>query len=191
MRHADILSREGTLLLICDVQKKCIKPIYRKEPMIKNIKTLISFAGMIGLPILLSELAPQTFGTTIEEIKKLVPRLDPIKRNRYSCFGNEDLTLRLEAMNTQTLVVAGMEAHISVAQTVLDALTRGYRVHVVLDATSARRKVDWRVALEKMRRAGAIITTMEMVMHEIIERVDIPEFEKFQDLVGNIGTIEH
>ena len=187
MRHPDILTRERTVLLVSDVQKKCIKPIYCKEPMINNIKTLISFAGLLGLPILLTELSPQTFGGTIEEIKKLVPRLDPIKRSRYSSFGNEDLTLRLEAMNTNTLVVVGMESHISISQTVLDALTRGYRVHVVMDATSSRRKIDWRAALEKMRRAGAIITTMEMVMHEMIERVDFPQYDKFQELVGTIG----
>ncbi len=187
MRHPDILSREGSVLLICDVQKRVIKPIYRKEPMIHNIKNLIAFAGLVGLPILLSELAPQNFGGTIDEIKKLIPRLEPIKRSRYTCFGNEDLTLRLEAMNTSTLVVVGMETHTSINQTVLDALTRGYRVHVVFDATSSRRKVDWRVALEKMRRAGAVVTTMEMVMHEIVERVDFPQFEKFQELVGAIG----
>ena len=187
MRHPDILSREGAVLMICDVQKKCIKPIFRKEPMINNIKTLVTFAGMIGLPILISEVSPQTFGGTIEEIKKLVPRLEPIKRTRYTCFGNEDLTLRLEAMNTKTLIVAGMETHITVCQTVMDALTRGFRVHVVSDATSSRRRVDRRVALEKMRRAGAIITTMEMVMHEMVERVDFPQFDKFQELVGNIG----
>jgi len=187
MRHPDILTREGAALLIVDVQKNCIKPIFRKEPMINNIKTLISFSGMIGLPIIITELAPQAYGGTIEEIKKLVPRLEPIKRSRYSCFGNEDLTLRLEAMNTNTLVVAGMECHISVCQTVLDALTRGYRVHVVLNAASSRRRVDWRVSLEKMRRAGAVITTMEMVMHEMMERVDSPQFEKFRELVGSIG----
>jgi nicotinamidase-related amidase len=90
-------------------------------------------------------------------------------------------------MNINTLVVAGMETHISVCQTVLDALTRGYRVHVVLDATSSRRKVNWRVGLEKMRRAGAIVTTMELVLHEMIERVDVPQFEKFQELIGSIG----
>jgi nicotinamidase-related amidase len=155
--------------------------------MINNIKTLVDFAGLVGLPILLTELAPQTFGGTIEEIKKLMPRLDPIKRSRYTCFENQDLTLRLEAMNTKTIVVAGMETHISLCQTVLDALTRGFRVHVVYDATSSRRRVDWRVSLEKMRRAGAVITTMEMVMHEMIERIDAPNFEKFQELVNNIG----
>lgn len=188
MRHPDILSREGSVLLITDVQKKCIKPIYRKEAMINNIKTLVSYAGMIGMPILITELAPQTFGSTIEEIHKLVPRLDPIKRNRFSCFGSEDLTLRLEAMNINTIVVVGMEAHISVMQTVLDALTRGFRVHVVLNATSARQRVNWRIALEKMRRAGAIITTMEMMMHEIMERVDVPNFEKFRELVRTVGV---
>jgi nicotinamidase-related amidase len=187
MRHPDILTREGSVLLISDVQKKCIKPIYLKEAMINNIKTLVSFAGLTGLPILLTELSPQTFGGTIEEIKKLVPRLEPIKRSRFSCFGNEDLTLRLEAMNINTIVVAGMETHISVCQTVLDALTRGYRVHVVLNATSSRRKVNWRVAIEKMRRAGAVITTMEMVMHEMLERVDVPNFEKFRELVRIVG----
>jgi nicotinamidase-related amidase len=187
MRHPDILTREGSVLLVSDVQKRCIKPIYRKEPMINNLKTLVSFAGLVGLPVVLSELAPQRFGGTIEEIKKMLPRLEPIKRSRYSCFGSEDLTLRLEAMNINTLVVAGMETHVSVCQTVLDALTRGYRVHVVYNATGARRKVDWRIGLEKMRRAGAIITTMEMVMHEMVERIDVPHFEKFQELVGVIA----
>jgi len=90
-------------------------------------------------------------------------------------------------MNTNTLVVVGMETHVSVCQTVLDALTRGFRVHVVLDASSSRRKVDWKVSLEKMRRAGAIVTTMELVMHEMIERVDVPQFDKFQELLSNIG----
>ena len=187
MRHPEILSREGTVLLISDVQKRCIKPIHRKEAMINNVKTLVSFAGLVGLPVILTELSPQTFGGTIEEIKNLVPRLEPIKRSRFSCFGNEDLTLRLEAMNINTIVIAGMETHISVVQTVLDALTRGYRVHVVLNATSSRRKVNWRIALEKMRRAGAVITTMEMVMHEMIERVDVPEFAKFRELVRAVG----
>lgn len=187
MRHADILTREGTILLISDVQKKMIKPIYRKEAMINNIKTLVEFSGMVGLPVVLMELAPQTFGTTIDEIKKLLPRLEPIKRSKYSCFGNEDLTLRLEAMNTRTLVVVGMETHISICQTVLDALTRGFKVHVVLDATSSRRRIDWRMAIEKMRRTGAIVTTMEMVMHEMIERIDVPHFPKFQELIASVG----
>ncbi|MBF0408104.1 MAG: isochorismatase family protein [Candidatus Riflebacteria bacterium] len=187
MRHPQILSREGSVLLVCDVQKRCIKPISRKETMINNIKTLISFSGMVGLPILLTELSPQTFGGTIEEIKKMIPRLEPIKRSRYSCFGNEDLTLRLEAMNTNTLVIVGMETHVSVCQTALDALTRGYKVHLVLDASSSRRKSDWRAAIDKMRTAGAVITTMEMVMHEIMERVDAPNYDKFQELVGSIG----
>ncbi|MDN5279663.1 MAG: hypothetical protein PWR01_3628, partial [Clostridiales bacterium] len=82
MRHPDILARDGSVLLITDVQKKCIKPVYKKEAMINNIKTLVSFAGMIGLPVILTELAPGKFGGTIEEIKKLVPRLEPIKRSR-------------------------------------------------------------------------------------------------------------
>ncbi|GAB4278120.1 MAG: hypothetical protein Kow0029_21250 [Candidatus Rifleibacteriota bacterium] len=182
MRHPDILSREGSVLLIADVQKKCIKPVYKKEAMINNIKTLVSFAGLAGLPIVLTELAPTKFGNTIEEIKKLVPRLEPIKRTRYSAFGNEDLTLRLEGMNINTIVIAGMETHLSVCQTVLDAVTRGYKVHVVLNATSARKKINWKAAIEKMRSAGAVVTTMEMLMHEIIGRVDDPNYEKIVDL---------
>lgn len=182
MRHPDILNREGSVLLIADVQKKCIKPIYKKEAMINNIKTLISFAGMIGLPVLITELAPAKFGGTIEEIRKLVPRLEPIKRSRYSAFGNEDLTLRLEAMNTNTLIVAGMEAHISICQTVLDAITRGFKVHVVLNATSSRKKVNWKVAIDKMRAAGAVVTTMEMLMHEIVGRIDDPQYDKIVEL---------
>ena len=176
MRHPNILSREGTILLVNDVQKKCIKPIYKKEAMINNIKCLVQFAGVIGMPVILTELAPLKFGTTIDEIKSLVPRLEPIKRVRYSAFGSEDLTLRLEAMNIHTIVVVGIEAHISLCQTVLDALSRGFKVHVVVNATSSRKKINWKIALDKMKAAGATITTMEMAMHEIIGRVDSPDY---------------
>lgn len=182
MRHPDILAREGSVLLIADMQKKCIKPIYKKELMISNVKTLVSFAGMIGLPVIITELAPAKFGGTIEELKKLVPRLEPMKRSTYSAFGSEELASRLEVLNTNTLIIAGMEAHISICQTVLDAITRGFKVHVVLNATSARRKVNWKVAIDKMRAAGAVITTMEMMMHEIIGRVDEPNFDKIVEL---------
>ncbi len=189
MRHPDILSRDGSILLVTDVQKKCIKPIYKKEAMINNIKSLVSFAGMIGMPVLLTELAPQKFGGTIEEIKKQVPRLEPIKRSRYSCFGSEELITRLESMNATTLVVVGMETHISVCPTVLDALSRGYRVHVVINATSATRKVNWKAAIEKMRRAGAVITTMEMAIHEMIGRVDDPNYDKYMEIARKASEI--
>jgi nicotinamidase-related amidase len=182
MRHSDILTHKGSALLICDVQKKCIKPIYKKEAMINNIKALVGFAGLTGMPMILSELSPQRFGGTIEEVKGLVPRLEPLKRTKYSCFGNEELTLRLESMNTTKLVVVGMETHITVCPTVLDALSRGYSVHVVLNATSSARKVNWRVAIEKMRRAGAIITTADIVMHELLGGVDHPNYEKCLEL---------
>lgn len=189
MRHSDILTREGSVFLICDVQKKCIKPIYKKEAMINNIKSLVSFAGLVGLPVLLTELSPQRFGGTIEEIKGLVPRLEPLKRSKYSCFGNEELTLRLESMSTNKLIVVGMETHISICPTVLDALTRGYSVHVVLNATSAARKINWRVAVEKMRRAGAIITTADIVMHELIGGVDHPKYEQCMELTKKITDL--
>ena len=189
MRHPDILSRNGSILLVTDVQKKCIKPIYKKEAMINNIKSMVSFAGLIGLPVLLTELAPQKFGGTIEEIKKLVPRLEPIKRSRYSCFGSEELITRLEAMSATTLVVVGMETHISVCPTVLDALSRGYRVQVVINATSATRKVNWKAAIEKLRRAGAVITTMEMAIHAMIGRVDDPNYVKYMEIARKASEI--
>jgi nicotinamidase-related amidase len=182
MRHPDVLKSDGSALLIADVQKKCIKPVYKKEAMISNTKSLLSFAALIGLPVVLTELAPSKFGTTIEEIRKLVPRLEPFKRSRYSAFASEELKLHLESMNINTLIVAGLEAHISICQTVLDAINRGFKVHVVLNATSSRKKVNLNVAIKKMQAAGAQITTMEMLMHEIIGGVDHPLYAKIVEL---------
>jgi len=163
MRHADILNREGTILLISDVQKKMIKPIYRKEAMINNIKTLVEFAGMIGLPVVLLECAPQTVRHHHRRDQEVAAPARADQAQQVQLLRQRRPDLRLEAMNTRTLVVVGMETHISISQTVLDALTRGFKVHVVLDATSSRHKIDWRMAIEKMRRAGAVVTTMEMV----------------------------
>ena len=183
MRHPDILTRDGSVLLVCDVQKKCIKPIYKKESMIKNIKKMISFASLVGMPILLNELAPQKFGGTIEELKKMIPRIEPLKRNRFSCFGNEELSMKLETININTLVVVGMETHISVCQTVLDALSRGFRVHLILNATSSCKKINWKLAVDKMKSAGATITTADIVMHEIAGGVDAKEYTKISEII--------
>jgi nicotinamidase-related amidase len=182
MRHPDILKLEGSALLVADIQKKCIKPIYKKEAMINNVKTLIGFSGLIGMPVVLTELMPSRFGNTVEEIRRLLPRLEPIKRTRYSAFGNEQLTLRLESMNINTLIVVGMESHISICQTVLDAINRGFKVHLVLNATSSRKKVNWKAAISKMSAAGAVITTMEMLMHEIIDGADHQLYKKTVEL---------
>jgi hypothetical protein len=81
------------------------------------------------------------------------------------------------------VVVAGMEAHVCVLQTVLDLLAGGFRVHVPADAVGSRSEMDWRIALDRMAASGATVTTVEAVLFEWCQRAGTPEFKQIQKLI--------
>ena len=81
------------------------------------------------------------------------------------------------------VVVAGIETHVCVQQTVLDLLSQGYRVYVPADAVASRRKLDWKMALERMANCGAMLTTAESMLFEWCEVADTPEFKQVLDLI--------
>ncbi|MBI3743795.1 MAG: isochorismatase family protein [Chloroflexi bacterium] len=101
----------------------------------------------------------------------------PLGKMAFSCCSDEGFVEKIDALKRDTLVLAGMETHVCVQQTALEALSLGYKVHVVADAVTSRRREDWGAAIDKLRHAGAIITTTEMVAYEWIGRAGTPEFK--------------
>ena len=95
----------------------------------------------------------------------------------FSCCGSEDFVQRVYDSGRDTLIITGIETHVCVQQTALDAMTLGYKLHVVSDAVTSRRREDWSAATDKMRHAGAIISTTEMVAYELLGKAGTPEFK--------------
>jgi len=164
------LDPEQCALLIIDIQEKLLPPIFQKEQLVRNAQLLIRAAGILKIPALVSTQYYRGLGGTIPEIASLLPGTEAIDKTPFSCFGSEAfcaLLKRLPGKRT-TLLLCGMESHICVTQTALGALREGYLVHVASDAVSSRTEWNWKIGLERMRAAGAILSSTEMIIYELM-----------------------
>ena len=167
-------------LVVIDIQEKLLPPIFQKEQLIKNSQLLIRLAGVLRMPVLISTQYAKGLGGTVPEIASLLSETEAIDKQMFSCFGSDvfcSLLKRLPGARN-TLLLCGMESHICVTQTALAALLYGYLVHVASDAVSSRTKWNWKIGLERMRSAGAIISSTEMMIYELLRSSGAPEFKE-------------
>nr|MDO8076105.1 hydrolase [Candidatus Freyarchaeota archaeon] len=183
MSDSRLLTRENAALLIIDVQEKLLAVMQSKEGIVENILKLIDFAKIVGLPIILTEQYPKGLGPTIREIRDKIPDVAPLEKTAFSCFGAEGFREALEKHSVSTLIITGIESHVCVCQTALEALDNGLRVCVISDAISSRTLENWRVGVERMRDNGAIISSTEMLMFELLRDAKTPEFKEAQPLL--------
>jgi len=167
-------------LLVIDIQEKLLPPIFQKERMVKNSQLLIRLASILRIPAVMTVQYPKGLGNTVPEIASLLPGTEPIDKQMFSCFGSEVFCSLLKRLPGQrnTLLLCGMECHICVAQTALAALREGYIVHVASDAVSSRAEWNWKIGLERMRAAGAIISSTEMMIYELLRSSGAPAFKE-------------
>lgn len=181
--HPAILSKENTALVVVDVQEKLLPYVADKEKVTENLQMLIRFAYIMGMPIMLTEHYPKGLGRTVPEIKEVLKEYRPIEKVIFSCFGSEEFKSKLKELGAKRLMLSGIESHICIEQTALDALDAGYEVHVIADAISSRTPRNLEIGVEKTRQFGAVISSTEMAMYEIMERADTREFKEVLKLV--------
>jgi nicotinamidase-related amidase len=167
-------------LIVIDIQEKLLPPIFQKEQLVKNSQLLIRLAGILKVPVLMSTQYSQGLGKTVPEIASLLPGTDPIDKQMFSCFGSDVFCSLLKRLpgNRNTVLLCGMESHICVTQTALGALREGYLVHVASDAVSSRTEWNWKIGLERMRAAGAVISSTEMMIYELMRSSGSPAFKE-------------
>jgi nicotinamidase-related amidase len=164
------LEAEACALLAVDVQEKLLPPIFGKEQLVKNATLLVRVAGILKIPVLVTTQYAKGLGGIVGEIASLLPETTAIDKQVFSCFGSEVFCSRLKRLpgHRTTLLLCGMESHICVMQTALDALRGGYLVHVASDAVSSRTEWNWKIGLERMQAAGAVLSSTEMAVYELL-----------------------
>jgi nicotinamidase-related amidase len=183
-RHPALLRREDTGLVIVDVQEGFRPVIDGFDAMARNVGLLAEGFGVLGRPVLASEQYPKGLGHTVAEVAERLPEgAALVEKIRFSACGVGDFDSALEAAGCRSWVVCGIEAHVCVNQTVLDLLARGHEVHVAADAVSSRAAGNRALGLEKMRAAGASVTSAEMALFEMLEEAGSPEFKAISKLV--------
>jgi nicotinamidase-related amidase len=182
-KNPKILLREKTALLIIDIQEKVLAVMDNPRDVSANTIKLIKGFKVLNLPIFYTEQYPKGLGSTTSAIAKELEGLSAIQKMSFSCFGADDLFTRLKDNNISQVVIAGIESHVCVQQTVLDLLANGFQVNVCADAVSSRKAVDYNTALERMRSHGAEITTTESVLFELLNVSGTDEFKQISKIV--------
>ena len=181
IRHASagvLVRREDVVLVVIDVQERLLPHIAEGQGVVENIVRLARFARIMGLPVIITE--QRKLGDTVDEIRAELPDIKPITKTEFSCLGCEEFLESLASQSRGTL--PGIEAHICVTQTALEALPR-YDVHAVTDAIASRSVRNWEVAIKRMLQSGVTITSTEMLIFELLRRADTEEFRAALELV--------
>lgn len=174
------LEAEQCALIVVDIQEKLLPPIWEKERFVRNAQHLIRLAGILKIPALVTTQYAKGLGDTVPAIASLLPDNSPTDKLTFSCFGSDvfcSLLKRLPGQRT-TVLLCGMETHICVMQTAMGALREGYLVHVASDAVSSRTELNWRIGLDRMRAAGAILSSTEMIIYELLRASGTPAFRE-------------
>ncbi|MBI3645141.1 MAG: isochorismatase family protein [Acidobacteriales bacterium] len=174
------LEAEQCARIVVDIQEKLLPFEWEKERLVRNSQLLIRLAGVLKIPAIVTTQYSQGLGNTVPEIASLLPESAPINKMMFSCFGSDVFCSMLKRLPGQrtTVLLCGMEAHVCVMQTALAALREGYMVHVASDAVSSRAEWNWRIGLDRMRAAGAVISSTEMMTYELLRSSGSPAFKE-------------
>jgi hypothetical protein len=175
--------REHSAALVIDIQEKLFPLISGHEILALNSGILIRGLQVLQIPLLFTEQYPKGLGPTIQPLKELSGGLQPMEKLAFSCCDDPAIMDQLNVLNKKFIVITGIEAHVCVLQTATDLLERDFIPVIVEDCVSSRRLNDKNMAIIRMRRMGAVITTYESILFELLRYSGTEEFKAISRLV--------
>ncbi len=180
-RSPAMMTSDDTALLVVDVQTKLIGLIPGHERIVWNVGRLIEGAKILGLPVAATEQYPKGLGPTVDQLAAQLGTI-PSKLT-FSCGGCPEIFNQWHQQGITKVMVAGIEAHVCVQQTVLDLMADGFDVYVAVDALGSRHAIDFETALRRMETSGATLTTTEAALFEWCAVAGTPQFKRISQLV--------
>jgi nicotinamidase-related amidase len=177
-----MIEKGKTAFLMVDVQEKFLPAVCGAEKLVKNANILLKGAGILGVPVFVTEQYPKGLGHTCAEIE-MPEGKEVFEKCSFSCFGCRGLPEKLKEMGIKSIVLFGVESHVCILQTALDAMHRGLEVHVAEDAVSSRMEENRCIGIERMRQSGAFIASAEMVLFQLLKTSGSDEFKEISKLV--------
>ncbi|HEY2718600.1 MAG TPA: isochorismatase family protein [Solirubrobacteraceae bacterium] len=173
-----LLHRDRAALVVVDVQEG-FRPYASFAGVAESCRRLLAGARILGLPAVISEQYPKGLGKSAPELELGEGEEMMIEKTVFSAARADgfDLNGRKQA------IVCGIETHVCVSQTVHDLIGSGVEVHVPADAVGSRHSLDYERGLERLERAGAVVSTVESALFELLERAGTPEFKSVQKLI--------
>lgn len=183
-RHSHLLRAADALLLVVDMQEPFLRAIWERHRVEANVARLIDAAAVLGVPVIATlQYMARMGGVTPDIARRLPAEPAPIDKMAFSCAAEPACMEAIQGAGRSQVLICGVETHICVSQTVHDLLAAGLQVHVASDAVSSRVEANWRLGLERAAGAGAIVTSTEMAIYELLVMAGTPEFSRILPLV--------
>ena len=163
------IERQQSAGLVIDIQERLFPHMDQQEALLRKTTMLLEGLRLLQIPLVVTEQYPKGLGATLKPISLLLEKEAVLEKISFSCCGDAAVTGKLESLARPSIIICGIEAHVCVLQTAVDLVKLGYRAIVVEDCISSRNPEDKRVAVERMRSEGVVITTCESILFELTE----------------------
>ncbi len=183
MRHPRILSGQEAALLVIDVQESFRKVLPDVANLTRNISILVEASKLLAVPVLVTEQYPHGLGRTMAEIAACLGEHRLFEKLHFSCCQAEGFTDAIKGSGRRQIIACGIEAHVCVSQTVHDLIQQGFTVHIVTDAISSRLPRNKEIGIEKMVGSGAVPSSVEMALFEMLGQSGTETFRTVQRLI--------
>ena len=179
-----LLRRDDAALLVIDVQER-INAVMSDQSHLPNIEVLMDSCAALEVPTVVTEQYPKGLGATVSTLAR-ESHDPPVAKDTFSCARQPASRSAIQDLGRRQILVTGIETHVCVLQTAMDLLQAGYEVHVPHDAVNSRRPEDKEWALRRMAAAGAVITTSESALFEMLERCGTDDFKTVARLIKKL-----
>ncbi|MGE5479494.1 MAG: isochorismatase family protein [Chloroflexota bacterium] len=175
---------EETVCVVIDFQEKLMPFIHNFEDMITRSGKLLLGLQKLGVPTLITQQYTKGLGATVPAIvDSLGEAFIPVEKMTFSCCGELEFMQNLLALNPANVIIIGIETHICVLQSALDFIGQGMNAIIVEDCTSSRNPRDREVAIERMRHEGAVVTTYESILMELLRTSASEKFKEISKII--------
>jgi nicotinamidase-related amidase len=177
------VQKENAAGLVIDIQERLYPHIYENEAVVRNTGILIEGLKVLGVPVLVTQQYTRGLGPTIPGLLELIRDFPLIEKTAFSCCDEPDFIRALDETHKRFILIAGIESHVCVLQTVVDLVERGYQPVLVEDCVSSRKANDKRTSVHRMLKEGAIVTSYESILFELCRFSGTDEFKSISKLV--------
>jgi nicotinamidase-related amidase len=178
------IRRQSTTLLLIDIQERLLAAMDPQlaPALVKQLGILVEGAKALGLPVLTTEQYPKGLGPTIALLRERLEE-PPLEKLEFSAFANHKVRESILTHGTHSVILCGMETHVCVYQTARDLLGYGFHVFIPRDAVLSRQEQNVQVGLSLCERSGAVITSVEAVLFEMVGSAADPSFKEISRLI--------
>ncbi|MGA3117679.1 MAG: isochorismatase family protein [Syntrophobacteraceae bacterium] len=186
--YQEFLDRRDCILLLVDIQKSMLDLCAERDRTVLNAGALIEAAELFEIPVLCSVHNSAKLGGFLPELSDKISVPKMLDKLEFNCFENEGIARALLETGRKTMLLAGLEGHVCIFHTGVGALRLGYRVHIARDAVTSRRSSDKQTGMHRLDRAGAVLSSTEMIIFELLNRAGTEQFRALLPLLKRLQT---